>query len=153
MWTFANHVSLSCLFNCQRTDTIRLASKLYHDWPSIMNVLSVAWNTHISASLYGYFKSKRCCRQRRAALVVGVYSPYRSKLSTGIFKKMRFFLKLISCNTEYPGKGKKTAVFDTFRTCFYLKKNWSTTNWMLKLRFGVHQTVFLIFLTSMIQGN
>ena len=78
------------LFNFQRTDTADSSIRLFP--PSLRRLALQPCEECTLVRFLRSFESERCCRQRRAALVVALYSPASSEVSTRIFEFLELFL-------------------------------------------------------------
>jgi hypothetical protein len=78
------------LFNFQRTDTADSSIRLFP--PSLRRLALQPCEECTLVRFLRSFESERCCRQRRAALVVALYSPSSSEVSTRIFEFLELFL-------------------------------------------------------------
>ena len=78
------------LFNFQRTDTAD--SSIGPFPPSLRRLALQPCEECTLVRFLRSFESERCCRQRRAALVVALYSPASSEVSTRIFEFLELFL-------------------------------------------------------------
>lgn len=78
------------LFNFQRTDTTDSSIRLF---PSSLRRLALQPCEECTLVRFlRSFESEQCCRQRRAALVVALYSPASSEVSTRILEFLELFL-------------------------------------------------------------